>query len=54
MECISLVVLWSEAYFLTSKSFEGGGSEAFELPPIELATLPQIAKVCFKQFSCNN
>lgn len=34
--------------FLQSTFCEGGGSEALELPPVELFNLSQIAKVCFK------
>lgn len=33
--------------FSTDDAFrEGGGTEVLELPPVELSTLPLIAKVC--------
>jgi hypothetical protein len=46
--------------FIDDAFHEGGGGEVIDLPPAELATLPQIAKVggthpgpsCFGVFSC--
>jgi hypothetical protein len=43
--CISLC-----KHFLTDDAFrEGGGSELLEPPPVEMSTLPLIAKVCSNQ-----